>query len=1204
MKSIAILGTIILCSSPFAAVSSWAQVEPCSFFERNTDPGYDHLDFLFSVSQWQQSGSLPQVPDWDGNGIVNVLDLVREASCLQALNHGLVGSYYGYNDTYLTEDISFPDFNNLDRQPVVIRPVERLEEVTGWQDFMDSEMRHQFGAVYEGYLFVPESATYNLHIFGTEGMRLYLDGNQILSFDGNPREDDVDIALSYGLHPLRIEFYTDFSQPRILFDWSSNGSIIGNTQVPVDVAYLYHSPADIPENTQTELELHFTPESGSRVTNRNFEYDVYALGAGENVRLFLDDEEVNTSEGHYRHTVSLNRYLNTFTWRAVDGDGREVERKFHVFWDAGQFTTPGAWATVYSTEWYESPLIDLLAKDLQPIYVGPTDNVHLEHFNTDGRNTTQINLRTFSGGTLVKMKTGLRIRTAGTHEFRITGNSGMWINGEFVAGVNVFSHTHWQPRGQLEMVPGFYDLEVVTASNYSGPEVSVYITTPGAPERLIDDLDQSYGSNITVFEPPTPDPVPANGRFHENLMGEWLFNGNDIFEDSSGWHHDLTPDERLDAHAGGGASMYNGAAMKNSPAGHLTILDFWERSRLSLEADIYVHEQITDWRTRPLISITDNRWNTFFQIATNNDRIRVQAFTHNGLQASTQTWDLEDYVQAGQRLHIVATIRNDRIIVYVNGQVALSEAFSPNARYWPGNTSVNVGMPFNRDRGVWVDEDHHPISLMGAAVYSRDLSQAQVQQNRQANININPNPAGLPTPTTEVFPPPGTSAADLEAAHHYLNRLTFGPTIPDLKDILANGLNDWLNRQLDPDNIDDSACERALNSEFFIPTVRDADLKAYALFRMTRSKKQLLEVMTQFWENHFNTQLNKTDRSDRELEENLRFRHDAFGNFADLLLDSAMGYTMTVYLDNDSNRVGAPNENYARELMELFAMGVNNGYTQDDIIEGARCFTGWTVRNGDFFFDPGEHDYGEKNLLGITIPAGGGIEDAVMLINHIVGLPETADFITWKLCQVLIADDPPADVWSAASTTFQNTNGDMEEVIRTITSHPRFLTDTAYRANKTKTPLEFLASTMRLTDTFPISQPLVSPLSDMAMDLFNYADPTGFAEEGVAWLDTNSMLRRWNFVNMATSNRGNGMTPSMNIRNFILSRNITTYDEVLDFMESITTHGRQPAGVRPLAENWLTGGDPGSFTLDDETINGPVRQVLSFYLRLAEMNRQ
>jgi len=315
---------------------------------------------------------------------------------------------------------------------------------------------------------------------------------------------------------------------------------------------------------------------------------------------------------------------------------------------------------------------------------------------------------------------------------------------------------------------------------------------------------------------------------------------------------------------------------------------------------------------------------------------------------------------------------------------------------------------------------------------------------------------------------------------------------------------------------------------------------------------------------------------------------------------------MNVYLDNIYNVVGAPNENYAREIFELHTFGANNGYTQEDIVQAARCFTGWSIKRGKFHFYPGLHDFGEKYIpsLNLTIPEGGGLIDGILLIDEIMASQECADFVTWKICQLLIGDDPPSDVTAAGAATFLASNGDIQQVLSTILAHPRFRTDFTYRQNKVKTPFEFMVSAVRLTESHPSFHGMNYYLEKMGMEIFNYPFPTGFEEAGSFWVNTNSLLFRWNFVHQVTSNRGNGNAPAMDIKGFVNSRGLSTSTEIMNLFEGLTTHGRQEASVFGILEDHLTNGDPGNFSVTPQTIDQEIRHTLSLFLRLPEYNRQ
>jgi hypothetical protein len=255
------------------------------------------------------------------------------------------------------------------------------------------------------------------------------------------------------------------------------------------------------------------------------------------------------------------------------------------------------------------------------------------------------------------------------------------------------------------------------------------------------------------------------------------------------------------------------------------------------------------------------------------------------------------------------------------------------------------------------------------------------------------------------------------------------------------------------------------------------DLLEGKMLRAIYSERQLEEVLTDFWFNHFNVFLDKgpiryyTASYVRDV-----IRPHVLGRFRDLLEATAKSPAMLFYLDNwqsvgpaRGQRPGPAarrglNENYGRELLELHTLGVAGGYTQRDVTEVARCFTGWTIakpnQGGAFTFSPRQHDDGEKTVLGVTIPAGGGEEDGEKVLDIVAAHPSTARHISRELAQRFVADDPPASLVERMAQTFVKTKGDLREVMKTMLASKEFWSAGAYRA-KVKSPLEFVASAVR-----------------------------------------------------------------------------------------------------------------------------------------------
>jgi uncharacterized protein (DUF1800 family) len=320
------------------------------------------------------------------------------------------------------------------------------------------------------------------------------------------------------------------------------------------------------------------------------------------------------------------------------------------------------------------------------------------------------------------------------------------------------------------------------------------------------------------------------------------------------------------------------------------------------------------------------------------------------------------------------------------------------------------------------------------------------------------------------------------------------------------------------------------------------DLTEGKLLRAIYSSRQLEEVLTDFWFNHFNVYLNKgADRYMVTSYERDVIRPHVLGKFKDLLLATAQSPAMLFYLDNwqsaapDVVRPFAPpkqkktglNENYGRELMELHTLGVDGGYTQQDVTEVARCFTGWTIRQpqlgGGFFFNPRMHDRGEKHVLGVTIPAGGGMEDGLKVLDILAKHPSTARFISKSLAIRFVSDNPPDDLIDRMAATFTKTDGDLREVMRTMLNSDEFWAPSNLRS-KMKSPLEMVVSAVRAVNgDVESAQQMANLMNTLGEPLYLKIEPTGYTNRGADWLNSASLLARMNFANSLTQNKIKGV---------------------------------------------------------------------------------
>lgn len=354
---------------------------------------------------------------------------------------------------------------------------------------------------------------------------------------------------------------------------------------------------------------------------------------------------------------------------------------------------------------------------------------------------------------------------------------------------------------------------------------------------------------------------------------------------------------------------------------------------------------------------------------------------------------------------------------------------------------------------------------------------------------------------------------------------------------------------------------------------------AQKILRATYTNNQLQELLTDFWFNHFNVSLNKNQCAEFvPAYERDVIRPNVFGKFEDLLLATAKSPAMLMYLDNFSSMgvneqmtTGFPakagpnaqqkaknvkglNENYAREVMELHTLGVDGGYTQNDVTQAARVLTGWTiypmgdraygsqmkqladrmgqanftkrgfVRDGDFLFAANRHDTKEKVVLGKKFPAGGGYEEGVELLKMLADHPSTARFISRKIAVRFVNDNPPQALVDRMAKTFTATNGDIRQVLITMVSSKEFWSKQALR-EKTKSPFELAISAVRSLDA-EINAPymLYTWISKMGQKMYYYQAPTGFPDKGQYWINTGALLYRMNFGLALASQKIPGVT--------------------------------------------------------------------------------
>lgn len=386
--------------------------------------------------------------------------------------------------------------------------------------------------------------------------------------------------------------------------------------------------------------------------------------------------------------------------------------------------------------------------------------------------------------------------------------------------------------------------------------------------------------------------------------------------------------------------------------------------------------------------------------------------------------------------------------------------------------------------------------------------------------------AGSPSasPTAE---PPLLDAEGLVL--HTLRRTTFGPTADELARAQQLGLEAWLEQQLDPDSLDHGAVEARL-AEFETLDMPAAELRdlndngrvafelvGASLTRQMFSPAQLYEVMVDFWTNHFNIyaftppELYLKGRDDREV-----IRAHALGSFPEMLYASAHSPAMLVYLDNAQSRRPEPNENYARELLELHTLGVDGGYGYNDLQAVARAFTGWTIgefrRGGDraveFNYLADWHDPDDKTVLGEILP--GGERDGERVLEILAAHPSTARHLASKLVRRFVSDEPPESLVDTVADSYSQSGGDIPSMLRSIIYSEEFA---ASAGMKLKRPLEFAVSAVRVSGADGrLDRVLRRYLQLLGQVPYAWPAPDGYPDQAAAWTSTSQSLYRWNLA--------------------------------------------------------------------------------------------
>jgi uncharacterized protein (DUF1800 family) len=441
----------------------------------------------------------------------------------------------------------------------------------------------------------------------------------------------------------------------------------------------------------------------------------------------------------------------------------------------------------------------------------------------------------------------------------------------------------------------------------------------------------------------------------------------------------------------------------------------------------------------------------------------------------------------------------------------------------------------------------HPASYAGAtrsqaatAISASMWSSEAAQPSGTAPTSGSSAPAALASP-----PPSGVAGASVASPVELLprvdlllalvQRVTQGFNVQVWAEARALGYDAFLEQQLAPEALDDGQLEQKLApfaslaqtgpqllANYPHPSLSKQvplELKSAMLLRSVHSRRQLFERHLEFLTDHFSIDhFDGAERFLKTLDDRDVLRENAFGRFGALLRASAHSAAMLHYLDNHANVKGKPQENYARELLELHSLGVGGGYSEADVKEVARCLTGWSFHDyndpahfGEFVYVAENHDEGAKLVLGNALGPGGGKSDGDFVLSLLSAHPATREFVCRKLCRWYLAYDPPESVVEAAQQSWLASGGELRSVLRTILSQESLAAAQAWKKGKLKRPFHFASSLLRaLGADVHDAGGVLGALTTMGQLPYDWPAPNGYPDALVAW--SGGLHGRWTFA--------------------------------------------------------------------------------------------
>lgn len=414
-----------------------------------------------------------------------------------------------------------------------------------------------------------------------------------------------------------------------------------------------------------------------------------------------------------------------------------------------------------------------------------------------------------------------------------------------------------------------------------------------------------------------------------------------------------------------------------------------------------------------------------------------------------------------------------------------------------------------------------------------------------------------PTPRSVIL----ERSAETARIAHLLRRTAFGASPAELARAVARGFEGTVEALLDVDSGPEMA-DPATEIPNFDPD-RIASQQQRWVYRLVGSPKPLQEKMTLFWHSHFATANSKVNNARWMWNQNELFRRHALGNFRTLVHEVAKDPAMMRWLDTVVSKKGRPNENFARELFELFTLGIGN-YTEDDIKEAARAFTGWEVRNDAFFFNRAQHDTGQKTIFGQT-----GAFTGEQVIDLAVAHPATARHLATRLFIHFVHDQPSASTIDRLARLFTESGYELKPLVRAILLSPEFSSEAAYHA-KIKSPVDFVIGAVK-TLGIPAFPQLATTLAALGQALFNPPTVKGWPE-GTEWISASSLLARQNFANQLVTGRNAARKPWIAPVEELAAFGIDTDEDIVDFYLNVLVDGDVTPSMRNALLTYLASG--------------------------------